>query len=123
MKTIAVAVAAVFAGLGISLHMTGGQIFFLEACLLGWLACVLITGRLFELSGRARFTGRLVGGLFSWVGIIIGLVMLAKGPLKPKPYNDGGVVPPDGVWRDAPPGFRGPSYPDTWRSFHGGDGS
>jgi hypothetical protein len=91
--------------------------------LLAWAANIAATGRLFKASGRAASTGYLIGLFFSWpLGVVIGLIMLAKGPPKPKPYNDGGVVPPDGVWRDAPPGFRGPSYPDTWRSFHGGDG-
>jgi hypothetical protein len=59
-----------------------------------WIACIVATGRLFKASGRLPMLGYLVGFIFTWIGVIIGLILLRKGP--PPPRQHGGIVAHDG---------------------------
>ena len=66
----------------------------------------MVTGRLFKASGRAAFLGYLVGFIFTWFGVIIGVIMLAKGPPK-KPFKHLGIPPNEaqGGRFPAPPNY------------------
>lgn len=83
--------------------------FLLGVLLLGWAGCIIGTGLLFKASGRAATTGRLIGFFLGGTGILIGLIMLAKGPPKPRPeptWDGPGIEPTLGLYRQIyhPPG-------------------
>lgn len=69
-----------------------------------WVACIVGTGRLFKASGRSSSLGYLVGFFLHLLGVVIGLILLPKGPPKPDSGWGAPKQPGGGPFYGEPPG-------------------